>query len=134
MNLQEIMKSDHVVRILDDGTVDNPGNVPHVRVPEAILDARWDEHGDPHVYPDHEKGFVERMSREGWDVFQGRVSHGVHLGPVIHDSYYIGGSLEEIIRETPGFWVSVVVDMIREDERGNHRIPAGWALLHREAD
>lgn len=132
MELRKIMQPDHVVRILDDGTVDNPGNMPHVRVPEAILGACWDEHGDPHVHFGHETEFVRRMDREGWEVFQGRVSHGVRLGPVIDDTYYIGGALEEIIRDRPGFWVRHPVDLFPPD--GGEPVAAGWALLHREAE
>jgi len=132
MSLREMMDHDHVVEVGHGGAVRVLPYGESPCVPEIDLDANWDEHGDPHVHPDHERGFVGAMRAKGWDVFEGRVSHGVYLGPIIHDTYYIGGALEEIIRDRPGFWVRVSVETFPPD--GGESAAAGWALLHRESE
>lgn len=129
MTLQEMMEMNQVVEIGRDGTARKIpyGESPHI--PEIDLQADWDECGDPHTTNRHEREFVHAMHASGWDVFQGLVTHGVYLGPVIHPSYYIGGSLEEIIRGRPGLWVQVPVDMYPPGE--GEPTSAGWAILYR---
>jgi hypothetical protein len=128
-SLNDIMEFDHVIQVLEDGTILD--EVEGVWAPEIHSDAEWDEYGDAHVSDANERDLVTYVRTQGWDLFQGRVSHGVSLGPVIDSSYFIGGSLEERIRETPGYWVAVTVDVQPDDEDAESQ-PHGWALAHRE--
>lgn len=134
----------HIVRILADGTA-----VPYdgsVREPEETL---YVEHDDGQISDEQEWEFARETERAyGWEVLSGHTACGGIT--VRHPSEYIGGGLEEEIRETPGLYVAVPVDLMdyRECKGGDDKRPcetaqgggecehmpnetqfAGWAVL-----
>lgn len=132
-SLNEIMEMDHVIYVDENGVVSE--SVSGVYAPEIHLEAFWDSYEDAHVYPEHERDMVAHVEQQGWTVFNRRVSHGVHLGPIIDSCYFIGGELEEIIRGETGYWVACPVEIEHpDDEDGSTGQGAGWVLAHRVAD
>lgn len=107
MELNDLMSFDHVIRVHEDGAITEPTGI---YAPEV-----YDEGGPSPV-----------VSGDGWSLLNGYSGQYGYAGPVMHASEYIGGGLERDIRETPGYYVAVVVESL-DDE------PAGWAVAYREA-
>ena len=63
-----------------------------------------------------------------WELLRGFTGQYCYNGPVMHDSEYIGGYLEQFIRETPGYFVAVMIDGLDEDDE---IVPVGWAVAHK---
>jgi hypothetical protein len=118
--LNDQMQVDHVIRINPHGEVDE-GNVQGVYAPE--LHVGCDEDGQ--VLPEHDRQLIEDAGAQGWTLLAGWTGQSGYNGPVMHPSEFVGGQLEDHIRETPGLYVAVVIDT--EDEK-----PAGWAIAYRE--
>lgn len=115
----------HIVRILADGTA-----VPYdgpIREPEETL---YVEHDDGQISDDQEWEFARETERVyGWNVLSGHTACGGIT--VRHPSEYIGGRLEEEIRETPGLYVAVPVDLMQDPDAPDSQESesAGWAVL-----
>lgn len=87
---------------------------------------------DAQISDEAEREMAAETEREyGWEVLSGWSCNG---GPVImHGSQHIGGRLEEFIRETPGLWLAVPVEIGPDDPDGETDA-AGWALLYRSGE
>lgn len=126
--LSDIMEFGHLIRVNEDGSIDE--DIHYVHTPEGIY-VDTDEDGS--ILKEHEKDMVEEQEREGWSFFTtGYSGQYLYSGPIMHPSEFIGGSLERDIREQAGYYVSVVVDCMPENEHGEHD-SAGWAVLYRES-
>jgi hypothetical protein len=136
IDLHKIMEFDHVVRVRDDGTVTTQGTIG-VYAPEPYI-----EYSGPfkeaQISDDQERALVAWVKGQGWDVLTGWALGGGLV--IMHASQFIGGSLADHIRETPGYWVKVYVDIHpgeddpeHENNGGNGESEeAGWILCHRE--
>jgi hypothetical protein len=119
--LNDIMQPDHVVRVLEDGTIEEL--VRGVRAPELVSGCT----GDGSILKEHEQAMVTDARHQGWHLLSGWTGQYSYCGVGMHPSEFIGGRLEEHIRETPGLWVVVVPSMLRDGEDYD-----GWVLAHRE--
>lgn len=117
-----LMQVDHVVRVMDDGTVTD--TVVGVYAPEGYIET--DEDGQ--ILDEHEKDFIARLKREGWTVEYGwsGQNSGRYDGPVMDGAEFIGAGLAEHIITTPGFWVAVSVTTLDNDDAD-----LTWAVMHR---
>ena len=97
--LNEIMEFDHIIQVHKDGTITDSDM--SVGSTEAYFDLR--------VMPDGEDDFY--MST-GWELLRGFTGQYSYNGPVMHPSEFIGGGLERHIRETPGYYVALVVEAV----------------------
>lgn len=109
------MDFDHVIEVLEDGTVRDAG----IYGPESV-----------HVCVDDE-GYVMMpetfVGLEGWRLLTGFTGQYGYAGPIMHPSEYIGGGLERHILENPGYHVAVVV----YDDSPDSEV-VGWAVAYRE--
>jgi hypothetical protein len=116
--LNYVMAFDHVVQVHADGTVTD--DVPNVR-------AAW----APEMTGDSATGIAsldsDDWSMVGWSGQQGG-------GHVMHNSEYIGGGLERLILETPGYYVAVYCTWTPEDDADEDEDTVeGWAVAYRES-
>jgi hypothetical protein len=120
--LNDLMEMDHVVRVAEDGTITD--GIPNVWAPEICINTD----ADGQISRDDERDMIEQVAREGWTLLTGWT--GQYLAgnsPIMHASEYIGGALEQHIRETPGLYAAVAVETLDDDDD-----PAGWVLAYRE--
>lgn len=96
--LNDVMEFDHVVEVHKDGTVTD-----------------CDIHGYFYLSVDSEGNDHFDMSA-GWELLTGFTGQYSYNGPVMHSSEFIGGGLEKHIRETPGYYVALVVEATGEHE------------------
>lgn len=144
--LNEIMEESYVIRIMEDGTISE--DTPGVYAPELSVDT--DRNGQ--ILKVHEDAFLAAAKREGWDILTGWSGQYNYSGPFFGDGEYIGGKLEDHIRETPGYWVYVACRTDRPCCAGNDECDGpdepctvcevgghydspdeGWYLAHRDA-
>ena len=104
-SLDDIMEFDHVIHVDTDGAITEPRGI---YAPDL-----W---GGELLSPSAEEG--------GWRLLSGFTGQHGYNGPCMHPSEFIGGHLEDHIRETPGFWVALVC----ADEDGE---AYGWVVAHR---
>jgi hypothetical protein len=105
-DLNDMMEFDHVIRVSPDGTVNaNPSRdwplTPHS--PESVIETRY----DGQIMKAHEDRWAESVRSQGWEPERGW-SGQYDYSAFMHGSEYMGGSLEDHIRKTPGLWVVVV--------------------------
>lgn len=103
MDLNSMMAFDHVIRVNEDGTIDEP--IRDRYAPE--LYALSDSEGQ-HT-PDTDPNLISDARDAGWELLSGWTGQYGYSGVCMHPSEFIGGSLAEHILETPGYWVAVVV-------------------------
>lgn len=131
--LNDLMEMEHVIRVEDDGTITE--NVPGVYAPESVINADWDRYGDAHVLNEHRKEFREGMKRAGWEMVRPRRAFGTYGDGFMDSAEYIGGFLEEDLRETPGVYVAVVIGVLaqEDDDRYDNEDPEpyGWTVLRK---
>lgn len=123
MDLCEIMEFDHVIRVHEDGSITHPD----VYAPEVYMDATWDEHGDAHTSDQDDRDMITYLKTQGWDVLTGWTGQYSYNGPVMHESEFIGGRLEEHIRETPGMYVRLAVEITPPGEDSESEY-IGWIV------
>lgn len=73
-------------------------------------------------------GHIE-MSPEGWVLLDGYSGQYRYGGPLMHESEYIGGRMEQDILARDGIYVALVcydLDEATEDETPDR----GWAVAH----
>lgn len=104
--LNDKMDFDHVIR------VDSEGNVS-------------DAHGvyAPSLYEDE-------LDSEGWELLDGYSGQDSYSGPVMHNSEFIGGTMERDILARPGLYVAIVAHWAVEDDDEDD--VEGWAVAYRE--
>jgi hypothetical protein len=123
------MEFDHIVK------VDANGNVTDTDMPTGVVGAYF----DLNVTPD---GTDEFDMSEGWTLLSGFTGQFGYNGPVMHPSEYVGGGLERHIRETPGYYVVLLVEGRCDydgstdctPESGCDCEPAGWAIAYKPLD
>ena len=120
--LNDTMEFDHVVMVAEDGTITEPRDI--------------------HVYADlnvAKDGTDEFDLSDGWELLKGFTGQYGYNGPVMHSSEYVGGGLERHIKETPGYYVSLVVNASCDYggttecnvDQGCDCEPAGWAIAYK---
>lgn len=102
--LNDLMEIDHVIQVHEDGTITD--------APEGV----W----APSLYD----GEVDDAR---WVLMKGYSGQYSYSGPIMHDSEYIGGRMEEDIREAPGFYVKLNNTYLDGD------VDEGWAVAFRFA-
>lgn len=101
--LNDVMQFDHVIRVRDDGTVEN---VADVYAPEL---------------------YDGELLSEDWTLLTGYTGQYGYRGPIMHNSEFIGGRLADDILSTPGVYVALVNEPSDGDED-----PEGWAVARRD--
>lgn len=136
-----------VVQVLPGGTFRRfPGSV---HAPE--INMQTDDDGQ--ILKEHDDAMMADVKRQGWDVQTGWTGQYSYSGPGMHESEFIGGSVEEHILETPGLWCALPLYVESEecpndspgcklsdpctlctDGTGHDReqVYAGWVFMHRE--
>ena len=124
-SLNDIMEFDHVIKVAEDGTISDATDV----VENFELRIELTDSGD------WQDAF---FLPAGWELLTGFTGQYSYNGPVMHSSEFIGGGLERHIRETPGYYVALVVESDcggTEDgcsaEDGCNCEPAGWAIAYK---
>jgi hypothetical protein len=123
--LNELMSFGHVV--YSDGS----GNVSDDSIPEEIK-----LHAPESVYLDLDSDGqsldddYHGVSTD-WTPLQGFTGQDRYDGPTMHTSEFIGGRIEDYIRENVGYYVAVAVDCFPDN--GEDSEAMGWAVFHREA-
>ena len=129
--LSSIMDFDHVIQVHEDGTVthDNGGHSAPVLTMEVDADGQSIHAND--------EDLIGQAKASGWTFVDGFSSQYRYHGPVMHSSERIGGNMARAILETPGYYVSLVVECegpeSDSDENENPLAPAGWAVAYRKA-
>lgn len=125
MALDDTMEFYQVVYVHEDETVHTD-----ISAPELYVEAHWDEYGDPHILSHHEDALMNDARSQGWELMTGWTGQQGYSGPCMHPSEYIGGRLEEHIRENPGYYVCLPVTIIPPDSDAEST-DAGWAIAYR---
>lgn len=123
--LDSLMGFEEVIAVTGHGRIVRVGGVS---VPEAHIGALDDDARS--IMPEHDRALIAYFRRHGWELETGWTGQqGDHRNnPLLHPSEYIGGRLEEHIRETPGLWVAVPVY-----DEGTGESTGYWAVAHRES-
>lgn len=123
-NLNEVMSFDHVIRVMEDGTVDtNPANAPI----EPQITMLVDDDGQQVGGDEDLEGL--KGHRYPWELMTGYTGQYGYNGPVMHVSETISGGLARDILNTPGYYVALVIEVERDtDEESEETQPAGWAV------
>lgn len=141
MDLNNLMTIDHVVYVREDGTVTDDREITYgVYAPEAYCEYTG-PFAEAQISREHTAALVAELKAQGWDPACGWSAQYLTQGddPVMHTSEYIGGALADHIRETPGYWVAVVVELHPRETDPEYRDgngesdTAGWIVMHRES-
>lgn len=139
--INELMSFDHVVAVMPDGRVidtDEKFNLIDVRVPEVYIDYEG-PFAEAQISDQNDRDMVGYFKSQGWEVLNGYSNQYGYSGPIMHVSESIGGGLEDRIREEPGFWVALTVEISpneddpeHEDNGGNGESEAaGWIVARK---
>lgn len=137
--INELMEFDHVVAVMPDGRVidtDEGYNHLDVHAPEVVIDYDG-PFADGQILDEHDAAMVEYLRIQGWEVLTGYSGQHGYSGPVMHTSEFIGGGIEDRIREEPGYWVALTVEIHpKEDDPeyndGNGESEAaGWVVARK---
>lgn len=126
MDLNEMMQFDYVIRVDENGNA----TVTNVYAPEVYADATWDEHGDAHMSSQDNQDMINYLKAQGWEVLTGWTGQYGYNGPIMHSSERIGGKLADHIRENPGLYVRLAVDICPEGEDSESEY-VGWIVAHK---
>jgi hypothetical protein len=102
------MEFDHVIRVNEDGSI---SDVRGIYAPSLCDD---------------------ELDSARWELLDGYSGQYNYSGPIMHNSEYIGGSLERDIRETPGVYVALVSYYLSDDD--NEGTEEGWAIARLKED
>lgn len=105
--LNEMMSLDHVIIVMENGVVmDHLGSVYAPTLYEGELDS------------------------SDWEFFStGYTGQYGYRGPIMHNSEYIGGRLEEDILSTPGVYAAIVAEWKPDPEDSDENYVEGWAVV-----
>ncbi|MET7984588.1 hypothetical protein [Streptomyces sp. NPDC005281] len=127
MDLNAMMGFDHVILVRENGAVEDARGVygpeVHCEYAGAFEDAQ--------ILEEHDRAMSEYIRGQGWELETGWSGQYLYSGPIMHPSEYIGGAISDHIRETPGYWVALVVEIHPEDENADPE-SVGWALAYKE--
>jgi hypothetical protein len=108
--LNEIMEFDHVVTVHADGTItDGPREI---YAPEL---------------------FDNQLDSDRWELLNGYSGQHGYSGPIMHNSEFIGGRMEDDIRSTPGTYVALVSNYPPDDDSDGELVSEGWAVARLKA-
>lgn len=134
-SLNDIMEFDHVIKVNKDLTIDESTTDvnPYFELYCYLVDVEtWEWSGDEEL--------ISSLPA-GWTLLSGFTGQYSYNGPVMHPSEFIGGGLERHIRETPGYYVALVVESDCgykmdncDPESGCDCEPAGWAVAYKPLD
>jgi hypothetical protein len=108
--LNDLMQMDHVILVADDGAITEPQDV---YAPELNIGCN----DDGQISADDDRVMVAEALDQGWTVLKGWSGQYCYSGPIMHASEYVGGALEQHIRETPGYWVATMPSLTNVDGR-----------------
>jgi hypothetical protein len=94
------MEFDHIIRVNEDLTIDENLDMSTMDS-GSYFDLAVDEDGTD----------IFEMSA-GWTLLSGFTGQDGYNGPVMHAPEYVGGGLERHIRETPGYYVVLIVNAL----------------------
>ena len=140
MDLNAFMTTDHVVHVHDDGRVTD-NDTQQIYAPEIHCDYSG-PFADAQISREHIADMMESVKAQGWTLAAGWSGAYLSRGddPIMHRSEFIGGALADHIRETPGYWVALSVELYPgEDDpeynNGNGESDAaGWVVAHKEGN
>lgn len=115
MDLDERMEIDHVVQIMEDGSVIDRNDL---YAPEVNVDTD----GEGSILAEHESDMIEDVKRQGWEMLTGWTGQYGYSGPIMHPSEYIGGRLAEHILSNPGIYCAVAVETYEGEDA------VGWTV------
>ncbi len=108
-DLNTIMEFDKVIRVHEDGTITDEKDV----YAPNLLDDELDD--------------------DSWELLDGYSGQDRYSGPVMHSSEFIGGHMEDDIRENPGVYVAIVSNYYPEtDNPDDELITEGWAVARKK--
>jgi hypothetical protein len=143
------MEFDHIIRVNADGTITEDLDMSTMDR-GSYFDLAVDQDGTD----------IFDMSA-GWTLLSGFTGQYGYNGPVMHASEYVGGGLERHIRETPGYYVVLIVNALESHVWQESRFtgtttcsrcgllpldaddmettcqidePAGWAIAYKPLD
>jgi hypothetical protein len=125
--ITDLMGFDHVVAVMPDGRVidtDEGFNHLDVHAPEVVIDYDG-PFAEAQISKEHDDAMVENLREQGWEVLSGYSGQYQYAGPIMHASEFIGGGLEERIREEPGYWVALTVDIHPSEDDPEHEENGG---------
>ena len=130
MKLKDLMEFGQVVRSDGEGDVqalayDDPINISGPESAYEDLDSDGQSTGEPSM-----AGY----ERHGWSLLTGFTGQYGYRGATMHPSEFIGGRLEDHIRENAGYYVAVTVDGLGATEDEDAEGPIGWAVAFKEAE
>ncbi|HYK70397.1 MAG TPA: hypothetical protein VEV45_20805 [Streptosporangiaceae bacterium] len=123
--LNDIMDFDHPVTVHAGGAISSAK--PGVYAPELIMETT----SDGQILAQHETDFEDQARRQGWELLKGWTGQYGYAGLIMHPSEFVGGALEDHIRETPGTYVVIAVECLDDGDRENPTDPCGWAVARR---
>lgn len=129
-NLNDQMDFDHVIRITEAGTVTEPS--PAVSAPRVEVECLDDDAGS--ITKEAEDAMIAMVEEQGWELMTGYTGQYSYRGPIMHQSEYVGGGLEDDIRATPGLYVVVEPTGLYPTEEAEERcgdVPIGWVIARK---
>lgn len=106
--LNDVMEIDHVIQVHPDGSItDAPDDI----WAPSMYDGETDD--------------------ERWTLMNGYSGQHAYSGPIMHDSEFIGGRMEQDIREAPGFYVALANTYFGAHEKDD--VMEGWGVAFRAA-
>lgn len=126
-DITDLMEFGHVVAVMPDGRVidtDERFNLLDVHAPEVVINYDG-PFADAQIGKEHDADMIEYLREQGWEVLSGYSGQYLYSGPVMHQSEFIGGGLEQHIREEPGYWVKLPVEIHPSEDDPEHEDNGG---------
>lgn len=127
-SLNDQMQFDHVIRITEDGTVED---APGEYAPEVVVECAEDDCGS--ITREAEAAMIAHVEAQGWELMTGYTGQYSYSGPIMHNSEFVGGRMETDIRETPGLYVVVEPTGIYATEERDSSEAIGWVVARKVA-
>lgn len=131
ISLNDKMDFDHVIRITEDGTVEDAKGE---HAPEVIVELADDECCS--ITGEAEAEMIRYVESQGWELMTGYTGQYSYSGPIMHPSEYVGGGLEDDILATPGLYVVVEPTGLYPSEEAEERDSdesIGWVIARKPA-
>lgn len=106
IDLNSMMEFDHVIEVLDDGSIVDRSDI----IAPSLFDGQLDS--------------------SDWILLNGFSGQYCYGGPIMHPSEYIGGGIADYIVSNPGIYVSLVSYCDSDD--GDDLDVDGWAIAYRK--